>query len=96
MCVSVLKGVDVDIHEERDTLDITVLICCVIGHLHIALMDCLALDTAKVDGIFLQVLMDDLHNREAISRDQVGINRVPNHMSSWGRVIQVHSHALLL
>ena|SRR6266478_5749570 len=96
MCKSVLKGVDVDICEEKETLDVTILICHVIGHLHIALMDCLALDTTKVDGLFLQVLMDNLHNREAVSRDQVGISRVPNHMSGWGRVIQVHSYALLL
>ncbi len=41
--------------------------------LSVTLMNCLALDTAKVDGLFLWVLTDNLHNREAVSRDQVGI-----------------------
>lgn len=59
---SVLKSADVDICEKRETLDVTVLICRVIGHLHIALTDCLALDTDKVDGLFLGVFTDDLHN----------------------------------
>jgi hypothetical protein len=31
---------------------------------HIALTDCLTLDTARVDGLFLRVFTDDLHNRK--------------------------------
>jgi hypothetical protein len=42
------------------------------------LTDFLVLDTAEANGLFLGVIADDLHNREAISRDQVGISRVPN------------------
>jgi hypothetical protein len=93
---SVMKCADSNICEKRETLDVTVLIRRVIGHLHIALTDCLALDTAEVDGLFLGVFTDDLHNREPVSRDQVGIGRVPHRMGRRGRVIQVHSHSLLL
>jgi len=93
---SMSKHADADICERRETLDVTILIRHVMGHLHIMLMDCLALDTAKVDSLFLGVFMNDLHNREAISRDQEGISRVPNRMGCQGRVIQVHSHTLLL
>jgi len=66
---SVSKGADVDICEERETLDV---ISRVIRHLHIALTDCLALDTTEVNNIFLGVFC------------------------RRGRVIQVHSHTLLL
>ena len=66
---SVLKRADADICEKRETLDVTVLIRH-ISHLHMALMDCLALDTTEVDGLFLGVLTDDLHNREAVSTEQ--------------------------
>src|SRR5258707_6812222 len=93
---SVLKGADVDVREERKTLNVPVFIRRVIGHLHITLPDCLAFDTAKVDGLFLGVLTDDLHNGEAVRRDQVGISRVPDGTGGRGRVIQVHSHTLLL
>jgi hypothetical protein len=92
----VLKCADADICEKRETLDVTILIRRVLGHLHIALTDCLALDTAKVGGLFLGVFTDDPHNREAISGDQVGISRVLNRTGHRGRAIQVqvHSHTL--
>ena len=51
-----LKGADIDICEERETLDV---IRHVIHHLHIALMDCLALDTTEVNNLFLGVFTDD-------------------------------------
>ena len=50
-----MECADVDICEERETLDATVLIRRVIRHLHIALMDCLALDTTEVSGLYLHV-----------------------------------------
>jgi hypothetical protein len=56
----VLKRADADICEKRETLDVTVLIRRVLGHIHIA-------PTAKVGGLFLGVFTDDLHNREAVS-----------------------------
>ena len=34
-----------------------------------------ALDTTEVDSRFLGVLTHDIRNREAVSRDQVGISR---------------------
>jgi hypothetical protein len=37
-----------------------------------------------------------LRSREAVSRDQVGITRVPNRARGWRTDIQVHSHTLLL
>jgi hypothetical protein len=49
----VLKRADADICKKRETLDVTVLIRRVISHLYIALTDCLTLDTAEVDGLFL-------------------------------------------
>jgi hypothetical protein len=59
MCESVLKRADADICEKRETLDTTILIRRVLGHLHIALTDCLALDTAEVGGLSLGVFTDD-------------------------------------
>jgi hypothetical protein len=70
MCENVLKCADADICEKRETLDVTVLIRRVLGHHHIALTDCLALDT--VCGLFLGVFTDDPHNRAAVKGgDQV-------------------------
>jgi hypothetical protein len=48
-----MKRADTDICKKRETLDVTVLIHRVLGHLHIALTDCLALDTAKWVVFFL-------------------------------------------
>jgi hypothetical protein len=53
----VLKNADVDVRKKRETLDV---ICRVIGRLHITLADWLA----KVDGLFLGALTDDLRNRK--------------------------------
>jgi hypothetical protein len=65
----VLKGADVYIIEQREALDVAILICRVIGHLHISLTDGLALDSTEVDGLRLRVLADDFHNRKSIGRD---------------------------
>lgn len=64
--------------------------------IHIALADCLALDTAKVYSLFLGVFTDDLHDREPVGRDQVRVSRVPDSAGSRGGVVQIHTHALLL
>jgi hypothetical protein len=55
-----MKRADTDICKKRETLDVTVLIHRVLGHLHIALTDCLALDTAKVGGLFLGAFTDTI------------------------------------
>jgi hypothetical protein len=47
MCENVLKRVNADICEKRETLDVTILIRRVLGYHHIALMDCLALTPTK-------------------------------------------------
>jgi hypothetical protein len=79
------------ISARRGTLDVTVLIRRVLDHLRIALTDCLALDTAKVGGLFLGVLTDDLHNREAMSGDQVGVSRVPTAQAAGGELYKFKS-----
>ena len=54
-----LKGADVDICKERETLDVIRRV--IHTHiLHIALTDCLALDTTEVNNLFLGVFTDDL------------------------------------
>ena len=88
----VLKCVDINICKKGETLDVAALICRVTGHLYIVVTDSLALDITEVDGLFLGIFTDDLHNREAIGMDQVGINR----RRCQGRAIQLHTHTLLL
>jgi hypothetical protein len=50
-----LKGVDADIYEWWETLDVAVFIHRIIGHFHITLTDCLTFDTIKVNGLFLGI-----------------------------------------
>jgi hypothetical protein len=76
MCESVFKRADAGICEKRETLDVTILIHRVLDHLHIALTDCLVLDTAKVGGLFLG-FSRTIPTIEVVSRDQVGVSRVP-------------------
>jgi hypothetical protein len=67
-----LKGADVDIRKQWKTLDIAVLVRRVIDHSHIAIADSLTHDTTKMDGLFLGVLTDDFHDREAGQRSWLG------------------------
>ena len=55
MCKGVLKGVDANIYEWWETLDVAVFIHRIIGHFHITLTDCLTFDTIKVNGLFLGI-----------------------------------------
>ena len=67
-----------DICEQRETLDVTIPIHHVVGHLHISLADGLTLDTTEMDGLRLRHLADDLDNIKAVGRDQVCVDKVPD------------------
>jgi len=74
-CEGMLKGADVDIRRQWKTLDVAVLVRRVIDLSHIAIADSLTDGTTKVDGLFLGVLVDDFHDREAGKRSWLGRQR---------------------
>ena len=51
MAESVFGGVNINVGEERESLDMAVLVHGVVHHAHIPLVDSLALDTTKMDGL---------------------------------------------
>ena len=79
---SLLVSVKVDIREKRKSLDISILIHDIIGHVHIMLMNGLPLDTTKMNSLLLWVLLHKFNDGEAINCKQVLISTVPNHSSS--------------
>jgi hypothetical protein len=60
----------------------TVLVHCVVGHVHVALSNGLTFDTAEIDRFFFRVVLYDLDNREAINSEEVGVGTFPNSTSS--------------
>lgn len=50
---------DVDVAEEGEGLDVPVLVHRIVRHIHVSFTDCLSLDSAKVNGLLLGIV---LHN----------------------------------
>ena len=93
---SILEGAEVDVGEERKRLDIVVLVHGVVGHVHVSLTDGLALDTTRVDGLLLWVVLDDLDDLEAVDGEQVSVGALPYGTSGRRVVVQIHAHTRLL
>ena len=64
-----------------------ILVNCVIGHVHVALSNGLAFDTAEVNRFFLQVVLYDLDNREPINSKEVGVSTFPNSTNSRRTIV---------
>jgi hypothetical protein len=93
---SVLGSTNIDVGEERESLDMAVLVHSVVGHVHIPLADSLTLDTTEMDGFLLRVVLDDLDHRKSIDGKQMGIGTFPNSTGSRRTAVQIHTHTRLL
>jgi hypothetical protein len=82
MTKCILWTPNIDISKEWQSLDMAVLVHCVVGHVHVALSNGLTFDTAEVDRFFLWVVLHDIDDREPILNSEVGIGTFPNGTSS--------------
>ena len=96
MAESVFGGTNINVGKEGKSLDMAVLVHGVVGHVHIPLADCLALDTTEMDGLLLWVVLDDLDDRKSIDGEQMGIGTFPNGTGSRRAVVQIHTHTRFL
>jgi hypothetical protein len=67
MAERIFGGSDVDVPEEWESFNISVLVHCVVCHVHVPLTNCLALDVAEVDSLFLGIVLYDLDNGKAVN-----------------------------
>ena len=96
MAESVLGGTNIDVGEKGKGLDMAILVHRVIGHVHIPLADGLTLDTTKMDGFLLRVVLDDLDDGKSVDGEQMGVGTLPNGTGSRRTVVQIHTHTRLL
>ena len=98
--IRVAEGValrtDVDVAEQGERLDVTLLVHRVVGHVHVTLANSLTLDTTEVDGLLLRVVLHDLDDGEAVDCRQVGVGSLPDRTCRRRVVVQLHTHARLL
>ena len=96
MAEGVLGGADVDVGEERESLDVAVLVGGVVGHVHVALADSLPLDATEVNGLLLRVVLDDLNDGESVDGGQVCVSAVPDSLGGRRVGVELHTHSWLL
>jgi hypothetical protein len=96
MAESIFGGANINVGEEREGLDMAILVRGVVGHVHIPLADSLALDTTEMDGLLLRVVLDDLDDRKSVDGEQMGVGTFPNGTGSRRAVVQIHTHTRLL
>ena len=93
MAERIFRDFEVDVPEEWESFNISVLVHCVVCHVHVPLTNCLALNVAEV---FLGVVLYDLDNEKAVNGEKVSICAFPYCTSRRRRVVQIHTHAWLL
>jgi hypothetical protein len=83
------KGVfwrpNIDVNEKRECLDIAILVHRVVCHIHVTLADGLPFDTAKMDCFLLQVVFNNLDDREPVDGKEMNVCPFPHCMSSGRR-----------
>ena len=75
MAKRVSLGADVDIAEEGERLHTAILVKGVVGHINIALLNRLALDTTKMNG---RIMLHDIDDREPVHGKQMFMRSIPN------------------
>ena len=73
-CVAL--SANIDVAEERERLDFAVLVHRILSHVHIALADSLALDTAEMDSLLFGVIFHDFDDGEAVDCSEMSIGGV--------------------
>jgi hypothetical protein len=87
---------DVDIAEEWERLDVTILVHGIVGHVHVSLADGLALDTTKINILFLGVVFDNFDDGKSIDGRQMSVSSISNRASCRRIVVEFHTHSRLL
>ena len=87
---------NIDVAEERKGLDISVLMHCIVRHIHVPLRNSLSLDATEMNGLLVGIILDKFDDGEAVYGSEMVICRASNGASGRKAVIEFHTRTRLL